>query len=102
MDGKHVEGEWLQVKYLNQHTISSFSIQANCLNPGRAPAEVVLAGSNNWSEWTLLHSETNICEWIPRQACIFQVAQSCPLCYFCLIVHRNSGDCWVTTDKLLF
>ena len=102
VDGKNVAGEWLQVKYLNQIIISGFSIQANCLNPSRAPAEVILAGSNDGCEWTMLHSETSIGEWTPKQARIFQVNQSRPLRYFRLIVPRNSGDGWVTIDKLRF
>lgn len=102
VDGKDVAGEWLQVQSRNTRIISGLSIQANCLNPARAPTEFVLAGSNDGSEWTMLHSETGIGEWTPKQERVFRVDQSRPLRYFRLIVLRNAGDGWVTIDKLRF
>ena len=102
VDGNHIAGEWLQGRSLQPHIVSAFCIQANYLNPARAPAEVVLAGSNNGSEWTLLHSETCIRQERVFQPEITQPRPLHPLRYLRLIVPRNAGDGWLTIDKLRF
>ena len=104
VDGNHIAGEWLQVRSLQPRIVAAFSIRANHLNPARAPAEVVLAGSNSGLEWTLLHSETCL-DWAPGQERVFQITQPRPhqpLRYLRLIVPRNGGDGWLTIDKLRF
>ena len=105
VDGQPIAGEWLQVEARRPQVISAFRILANHLNPDRAPRSLVLAGSNDGTVWTAMHTETQLDPWAPKESRVFHLVKQQQLPFHCfrLIVTRNSGtDGWVTIDKLHF
>ena len=103
VDDQSIMGEWLQVQSSVPHAMKEFSIMSNFLNPMRAPKAFVLAGSKDGIEWTLLHRESDIELWEPKQTRTFQIGRLLPLTHFRLIVSSTAGmDGWLTIDKLHF
>ena len=102
VDGKAVEGEWLQLQCSNTHVLKSFSIMANHWNPCRAPRSFVLAGSEDGVVWSALQTEQDVGEWTSKQARLFAVRSSDYAArYFRLITTAVYGaQSWLTIDKL--
>jgi hypothetical protein len=101
VDGKAVEGEWLQLQCSNTHVVKSFSITANYWNPVRAPKSFVLAGSEDGVIWVVLHAEQEVGEWSSKQTRHFTVSSDYAARYFRLITTAVHGtQSWLTIDKL--
>ena len=101
VDGKVVEGEWLQLQCSNTHVLKSFSIMANHWNPCRAPRSFVLAGSEDGVVWSALQTEQDVGEWTSKQTRHFIVSSDYAARYFRLITTAVYGtQSWLTIDKL--
>jgi hypothetical protein len=101
VNGKVVEGEWLQLQCSKPHVLKSFSITANYWNPVRAPKSFVLAGSEYGDVWTVLHAEQELGLWSSMQTRHFAVSSDYAARYFRLITTAVHGtQSWLTIDKL--
>ncbi len=103
VDDQSVHGEWLQVQSSRPRVVTALSIMCNHLNPLRAPAAFVLAGSSDGVQWTSLCSEEAVGEWAPKQIKTFHVRRSLQVTHLRLIVCRTAGsEGWLTIDKVKF
>jgi hypothetical protein len=101
VDQTEFKGEWLQLQCTNSHVIEAFSIMANFGNPIRAPKSFTLAGSDDGTAWTLLHSEQDAGRWDSKQEKVFIPMVKKEAKFFRLIITSINGqDEWLTIDKL--
>ena len=66
VSGTSYSGDWLQLQTPNPLVLRSFSIcgrQAGSLFSVRSPRNFVMAGSNDNSTWSLLHTATGVSDW---------------------------------------
>ena len=66
VSGTSYAGEWLQLQAPNALQLTSFSIyprQDSSLWGSRSPKNFVIAGSNDGTTWSLLHTATGISDW---------------------------------------
>jgi hypothetical protein len=66
VSGTSYAGEWLQLQAPNALQLTSFSIyprQDSSLWSSRSPKNFVIAGSNDGTTWSLLHTATGVNDW---------------------------------------
>lgn len=71
-NGVVYSGEWLQIQYPEPILLTNFKITPRSENyQNRSPKSFVVLGSNNGSNWNLLHEETNYTSWLPDTSFTF-------------------------------
>jgi hypothetical protein len=63
IDGNVYGGEWVQLQVSRPIMLGNVAIQANILNPGRAPRTALLAGSKDGTTWTHLDGGPLLMTW---------------------------------------
>jgi hypothetical protein len=83
-------GEWIQLQLPQRIQMTSFTIcPRGTISHLRSPRSFVVLGSNNGTNWTLLHEQTNINDWSNGVVKTFSVTpNSTSFSYFRMVTRR--------------